>query len=92
MFSRKTLVAFFFSGFPLVCIAGTLQAQSSGSQSVFGYSSFDAQAKVEEKFLAVPDSKLAGEHLKTLTSAPHLAATPEDHKTAEYVAQKFRAA
>jgi N-acetylated-alpha-linked acidic dipeptidase len=92
MFSRKTLVAFFFSGFPLVCIAGTLQAQSSGPQSVFGYSSFDAQAKVEEKFLAVPDSKLAGEHLKTLTSAPHLAATPEDHKTAEYVAQKFRAA
>ena len=47
---------------------------------------------IEEKFLAVPNAKLAGEHLKTLTAEPHLAATPEDHKTAEYVAQKFRAA
>ena len=40
----------------------------------------------------MPDPKLAGEELKTLTAEPHLAATPEDHKTAEYVAQKFRAA
>jgi N-acetylated-alpha-linked acidic dipeptidase len=92
MFSRKTLVTFFLSALYLACVAGTLHAQSSAPQIVFGYSSFDAQAKVEEKFLAVPDAKLAGEHLKTLTSAPHLAATPEDHKTAEYVAQKFRAA
>jgi len=30
--------------------------------------------------------------LKTLTREPHLASTPEDRKTAEYVAQKFRAA
>jgi N-acetylated-alpha-linked acidic dipeptidase len=62
------------------------------SQAVFGYADFSAQAKVEEKFLAVPDAKLAGQHLKTLTAEPHLAATPEDHKTAEYVAEKFRAA
>ncbi len=33
-----------------------------------------------------------GEELKTLTAEPHVASTPEDHKTAEYVAQKFRAA
>jgi N-acetylated-alpha-linked acidic dipeptidase len=58
--------------------------------SVFGYKDFTAQAKVEEKFLAVPDAKLAGQHLKILTAEPHLAATPEDRKTAEYVAQKFR--
>jgi hypothetical protein len=47
---------------------------------------------LEEKFMAVPDPKLAGEELKTLTLEPHLAATPEDRKTAEYVAGKFRAA
>ncbi len=47
---------------------------------------------MEEKFIAVPDAKLAGQHLKTLTAEPHLAATPEDLKTAEYVAEKFRAA
>src|SRR6201993_4183767 len=68
-----------------------LPAQS-GHPSVFGYADFSKQAKIEEKFLAVPDGKLAGEALKTLTAEPHMASTPEDHKTAEYVAQKFRAA
>jgi N-acetylated-alpha-linked acidic dipeptidase len=61
-------------------------------QAVFGYSDFGPEAKIEEKFLAVPDAKEAGEELKTLTAAPHLAATPEDHATAEYVARKFREA
>jgi N-acetylated-alpha-linked acidic dipeptidase len=81
--------------FLLLAVSFSSMAQSSGqgkSSSVFGYTNFSAQAKVEEKFLAVPDAKLAGQHLKTLTAEPHLAATPEDLKTAEYVAQKFRAA
>ncbi|UWZ82353.1 M28 family metallopeptidase [Occallatibacter riparius] len=60
--------------------------------SVFGYSDFSKQAKIESKFLAVPDAKAAGEDLKTLTAEPHLAGTPEDQKTAEFVAKKFRAA
>src|SRR3954453_3233633 len=64
----------------------------SGQQTVFGYADFSKQAKIEEKFLSVPDPKLAGEELKTLTAEPHLASTPAAHKTAEYVAQKFRAA
>jgi N-acetylated-alpha-linked acidic dipeptidase len=68
-----------------------LPAQTAPA-SVFGYSDFAAQAKIEQQFLAVPDAKLAGQHLKTLTAEPHMAATPEDHKTAEYVAEKFRAA
>ena len=57
-----------------------------------GYTDFTKEAGIEEKFLAVPNAKLAGEHLKTLTAEPHIASSPEDHKTAEYVAQKFRAA
>jgi N-acetylated-alpha-linked acidic dipeptidase len=60
--------------------------------AVFGYTDFGPEAKIEQQFLAVPDAKLAGQHLKTLTAEPHLASTPEDHKTAEYVAEKFRAA
>src|SRR5208283_2456468 len=56
------------------------------------YSDFSTEAKTEDRFLAVPNAKLAGQHLKTLTAEPHLASTPEDRKTAEYVAQKFRAA
>jgi N-acetylated-alpha-linked acidic dipeptidase len=70
-------------------------ANPAGQQvlpQVFGYRDFSIQAKLEEKFLAVPSAKLAGEHLKTLTAEPHLAATPGDRKTADYVAEKFRAA
>ena len=61
-------------------------------QSVFGYRDFSAQAKIDQSFLAVPDAKLAGEELKTLTAAPHIAGSKEDHDTALYVAQKFKAA
>jgi len=67
-------------------------AQVAPPTSAFGYSDFSKEAAIEEKFLAVPNPKLAGEELKTLTAAPHVAATPEDHKTALYVAEKFRAA
>lgn len=70
---------------------GALPAQPSGPQPVFGYSNFDAQSKIEEKFLAVPDPKFAGLDLKALTAEPHMAATPGDHRTAYYVAEKFRA-
>ena len=80
----------------LAALASTPRAVQSApqppTQAVFGYSDFSAESKIEEKFLAVPDPRLAGDELKTLTAEPHLAATPEDHKTAEFVAQKFRAA
>ena len=67
-------------------------AQSSAPDTVFGYPNFSAESKTESAFLAVPNAKLAGEELKTLTAAPHVAGSPEDHATAEFVAQKFRAA
>jgi N-acetylated-alpha-linked acidic dipeptidase len=47
---------------------------------------------LERRFMAVPEAKLAEAHLKFLTSAPHMAGTPEDKATAEYVAQKYREA
>src|SRR5207244_13570089 len=47
---------------------------------------------LESRYLAVPDSKLAEEHLRTLTQAPHIAGSPEDKATADYVARKFREA
>ena len=40
----------------------------------------------------MPDAKLAGEELKTLTAVPHVAASKEDYDTAVYVANKFKAA
>jgi N-acetylated-alpha-linked acidic dipeptidase len=62
------------------------------SPVVPGYRDFAPEAKIEEQFLAVPDARLAGLELKTLTAEPHIAGSPEDLKTAQYVAQKFRAA
>ena len=47
---------------------------------------------IEEKFLAVPNAKLAGEALEDADRRAAHRLQPEDHKTAEYVAQKFRAA
>ena len=85
-------VVFLFLAVAASCSSAAQSSSQARSSSVFGYGNFSAQAKIEEKFLAVPDAKLAGQHLKTLTDEPHMAATPEDRKTAEYVAQKFRAA
>ncbi|HEX4489005.1 MAG TPA: M28 family metallopeptidase [Terriglobales bacterium] len=57
-----------------------------------GFRDSAAEAAVEARFLAVPDPKLAEEHLRILTKAPHMAGTPEDKETADYVAAKFREA
>jgi N-acetylated-alpha-linked acidic dipeptidase len=59
---------------------------------VLGYRDFSRQAKVDQDFLAVPDATLAQQELKTLTAAPHVAASKEDYDTALYVAAKFRTA
>lgn len=75
---------------PLTAAPAT--AQTAATATVFGYANFAAESGVESQFLAVPDAALAGAHLKVLTAEPHLASTPEDRKTAEYVAQKFREA
>jgi N-acetylated-alpha-linked acidic dipeptidase len=51
-----------------------------------------AELGVEKTFLAAPDPQLAKEHLRILTSEPHVAGSPEDKKTAEYVLEKYKAA
>ncbi|WP_396275045.1 M28 family metallopeptidase [Granulicella aggregans] len=65
---------------------------SQQPQQVFGYRDFTQQAKWDAAFLAVPDAALAGQHLKILTAEPHWASSPEDYKTAQYVAEKFKTA
>jgi len=62
------------------------------AQSIFGFRDAPAETALESRFLAVPDPKLAEEHLRILTQAPHMAGTIEDKATADYVAQKFREA
>jgi len=72
--------------------ASAALAQNATQQQVFGYRDFAPQAQIDKTFLAVPEAALAGQHLKTLTAEPHIAGSEEDHKTALYVAEKFKAA
>lgn len=78
----------------VLCGFTFFSAQAGPASGAFpGYRNFDAeQARIDQQFLAVPDAKLAGEELKALTAEPHVASTPEDYKTAEYVASKFKEA
>jgi N-acetylated-alpha-linked acidic dipeptidase len=62
------------------------------AQLIFGFRDSAAEIALESRFMAVPDPKLAEQHLRILTQAPHLAGTPEDKATADYVAGKFREA
>src|SRR6202142_4067621 len=64
----------------------------AGNWSISGFRDVAAERQVETKFMAVPDPKLAEEHLRILTQAPHIAGSPEDKATADYVAKKFREA
>jgi N-acetylated-alpha-linked acidic dipeptidase len=65
-------------------------APSNSSLTIFGFRDAAAESAIESRFLAVPDPKLAEEHLRVLTKVPHMAGTVEDKATADYVAQKFR--
>ncbi len=80
--------------FLLLALVPGLQPAHSGLHAapaaVFGYKDFSQQAAIEARFLAVPSAKLAGAELKTLTAEPHMAATPGDRRSAEYVAKMFR--
>jgi N-acetylated-alpha-linked acidic dipeptidase len=60
--------------------------------SISGFRDVATEREVERKFMGVPDPRLAEEHLRILTQAPHIAGSPEDKATAEYVAKKFREA
>jgi N-acetylated-alpha-linked acidic dipeptidase len=65
-------------------------AASSDAAPIFGFRNPSAEHALESRFLAVPDPKIAEADLRVLTQAPHMAGTPEDKATADYVAKKFR--
>jgi len=60
--------------------------------TISGYQNAAPELQAEKTFLAAPSADLAKEHLRILTSAPHVAGSPEDKKTAEYVLQKYKEA
>jgi N-acetylated-alpha-linked acidic dipeptidase len=79
-------------------LGSTLQAfedagkERSKNPAIIGFRDVAGETETEKKFMAVPDPKMAEEHLRILTQAPHIAGSPEDKATAEYVAKKFREA
>ncbi len=80
------------AGLCLISLASSPQTQPSAKPGMLGFLDGSAEAEVDQRFLAAPDPRRAEEHLRILTSAPHVAGTPEDRATAEYVAQRFREA
>ncbi len=74
----------------IVFAAGMALGQSSPTATPT-QSEQKSEQKIVQEFLAVPSAKLAGEELKALTAAPHVAASKEDYATAQYVADKFKA-
>ena len=94
--SAAVLPLVLFSILFLSNMGGTSQSTPSAKDAtaapLFGFHNSAGETALESRFLAVPDPKLAEEHLRILTQAPHMAGTPEDKATADYVAQKFREA
>ena len=72
--------------------AGSQASAVSPADDLPGFIHPGEERAVESRFLAVPDPKLAEEHMQILTQAPHIAGSPEDKASAEYVAKKFREA
>ena len=77
--------ALFLSLLSVVVISSSfLLAQDSAqkpapTRGIAGFHDPAAQRALDDKFIAVPEPKLAEEHLRTLTAKPHLAGTPAAH-------------
>ena len=73
-------------------VGGNTPGTLTPAAPIFGFRDSASESAIESRFLVVPDPKLAEEHLRILTQAPHMAGTAEDKATADYVATKFREA
>jgi len=77
-----------------LAVPSTVWTPASGGEggSLRGFLPADAarEAELEKAFRALPTPERAEQDLRILTQAPHVAGTPEDYKTAEYVLNQFR--
>jgi N-acetylated-alpha-linked acidic dipeptidase len=74
----------------LLAVAGGGGGTSVPAPRLLGFRDAAPQLDIDKQFLGVPDPRVAEQEMRALTAAPHLAGSPEDKKTADYVAQKFR--
>lgn len=92
LLAASLVLALVSSSTPSPTQATSNVTDSASSTPITGFRDSAGERAIESRFLAVPDPKLAEEHLRVLTKAPHMAGTPEDKTTADYVAAKFREA
>src|SRR5512146_439248 len=88
---RRVLISVLILSF-LFAQVSFAQQQSLVAPPLRGFRDATDELLLEQRFLKLPQPYLAEQHLKTLTAVPHMAGTPEDRKTADYVAEKFREA
>jgi len=75
-----------------VAVTGFSNDTVRATSALAGFRNPLSEIELERRFLAVPDTRLLDRHMRALTSEPHIAGTPEDRKTADYVASRFREA
>ena len=80
------------------CLAGALSlfipnfacAQSSSGIAGFVSARAEAERKLEQDLLNIPDAAHAEKNLARLTSEPHLAGTEASHRVAEWLRDQYR--
>lgn len=67
-------------------------AGAAGDTTIVGYAPENAarQARVERTVIAIPDSGIARRHARALTREAHVAGTPAQERTRDYVLQAMR--
>ena len=78
----------------IVLATSQISVSSRGQASLRGFFPAEAarQAEWEKTFRAMPTPGQARQDIRILTQTPHVAGTPEDYKTAQYVLEQMRAA
>src|SRR5690606_20101564 len=71
---------------PLLLLASPLTAQDLPG---FGRGSIPAQLELEARLRAIPDTMAAQRHARTLAARPHVAGTPAQVATADYVVRQM---
>jgi N-acetylated-alpha-linked acidic dipeptidase len=72
--------------------AAPSQAQPQPGKVPLGFSarSFEAEKKIEQRFLAIPSAARCEKYLRRLTAEPHVAGTPGDHRVSQYIFDEFK--
>lgn len=56
----------------------------------FNARSFEAEEKIEKRFLAMPSARHCEKFLRRLTSEPHVAGTPGDRRVSQFIFDEFK--